>query len=482
MNAPTLLTARWYAALAVGVAAFTLYGSYVPFNYVPRPWEEATAEFDRVVRATLWPTSKSDWAANWCLGVPLGFCLLGALRVDRVRRGPTLAFGGLVVPVCLTFSAAVEFGQLYFPGRSCSGSDIWAQGLGAACGVAAWVLAGQRFTEAARRALGRLDGTGHLLAVYAFCALVAQTLPFDLTASPADWYRRLKDRSVTFVPLGELAARPGVTAVEDWKKVAAWCELLAMALPGGALVAGLGGRWTSVNSLPQVALVGLFAGGVLELAQWPVQSRHPSSTDVLVIAFGLVAGWGIVLAVADKGSRKYRPALAAVFGQLWFGILAVHHWQPFEFRPPLLATNAGRMSWLPFEQQIGKTYLWGLEEIVLKTWLFVPLGILAAWGWKRSSDRRAMAYTLGVCAAASVVLEFGQLLLPTRIGSPTDVLFALAGGWAGAFVTRRRLAAGSAAKPFAPRSIPTDGSWWIPTAAKVSAGPSPDIPTERKPT
>ncbi len=479
MNAPNLLTSRWYAALAVGVAAFTVYGSYVPFDYRPRPWDEATAAFDRTVRATLWPTSRSDWAANWCLGVPLGFFLLGAMRVDRPGRAATAALGAAVVPACLTFAAVVEFGQLSFAGRTCCGSDIWAQGLGAACGVTAWVFAGQRLTDAARQSLSRLDGTRNLLIVYACCALTAQTLPFDLTASPADWYRRLRDRTVTLVPLGELAARPGVTAVEDWKKVAAWCELLALAIPGGLLVAGLGGRWKSVNALPQVAVAGLAAGAVLELAQWPVQSRHPSTTDVLVLAFGVLVGWGIALAVTDKGSRKYRPRLAAVFWQLWLGVLCVHQWQPFEFHPPLLAANAGRASWLPFDQQIGKTYLWGLEEIVRKVWLFAPLGVAAAWGWKRSSDRRATWYAVGGCAAAGVLLEFGQLLQPSRVGSPTDVLFAVAGGWAGAFVTRRRLAAAAAPKPFVPRTGPVAGSWWAVNAAPKPVAPTPDEPTQR---
>ena len=271
------------------------------------------------------------------------------------------------------------------------------------------------------------------------------------------------------------------TAAQDWKKVAAWCELLAIAVPGGVLVAGLTGRWKSANALPQVAIAGLVAGAVLEAAQWPVQSRHPSTTDVLVIALGVLAGWGVALAVADKGSRKYRPTLAAAFGQLWFGVLAVHHWQPFDFRPPLLAANAGRVNWLPFDQQIAKTYLWGLEEMVHKTWLFVPLGVLAAWGWKRSSDRRATGYAVGVCAAAAFVLEFGQLLLPSRVGSPTDLLFAAAGGWAGAFVTRKRLAT-VAPKPFVPRTaLPAIGSWWANSVAPPPSAPTPDDPTQRTP-
>jgi len=466
MTSVRLFTARWYALLAAGVVAFILYGSYVPFHYAPLPWDEATETFDRTVRATLRPASRSDWAANWCLGVPLGFCLLGAARVDRTGRAATIAVGAVVLPGCLAFAAAVEFGQLFFPGRECSGSDIWAQGLGAACGVAAWMAVGQRWTKAMRRALSQAEGTGRLLTLYVFCALVAQTLPFDLTANPAELYRRVRAKEITVIPLAELAARPGVSAEKDWKKVAAWCELLAMALPGGVLLAGLGGRWKSVNTLPATVAVALLAGAVLELAQWPVKSRHPSTTDVLVLALGVGMGWGVALAVADKGSRKHRPMLAALLAQAWVAVLAIHHWQPFNFLPPLLPTNAARMTFLPFEQQIGKAYLWGLEEMVQKTWLFVPLGALAGWGWKRSADRRAVWYAVGVCVFAAAVLEFGQLLLPARVGSPTDLLFAAAGGWLGAVVTRRRLAA-TPPTPFVPRTATR--SRWVPSTAPADA-------------
>lgn len=483
---PRTLTARWYAALAVGVAAFTLYGSYIPFNYTPLPWAEATEAFDARVRATLWPSSKSDWLANWCLGVPLGFCLLGAFRVDRTNDVATLVLGLAVIPVCATFAAVVEFGQLYFPGRACTGADIWAQGLGAACGVIAWVLFGRSITLAGRRSLERMDGTRSLLTVYVLAALLLQTLPLDILTSPADWYRRARSGVVTVVPLGELAAKPGVTAIEDWKKAAAWCELLAVVIPGGVLLTGLSGRWRSANALATVALTGLTAGFFLEAAQLPVQSRRPSSTDVIVIGLGVLIGWGASLAVTDRGSRGYRPSAAAIFGQLWFAVMAVHHWQPFDFRPPLIGLNAGRMNWLPFESQVGKAYLWGLEEVLMKAWLFLPLGMIAAWGWKRSTDGRAMTYSLLVCVGAAAVLEFGQLLMPSRTASPTDLLFALGGGWVGAFVTRRRLNLGPS-RTFVPRSRPVNPNWWqaapAPTASPMypTADPTPHIPTERAP-
>lgn len=484
------LTSRWYTALTLGTLAFTLYGSYVPFNYVPLAWSDATAAFDERVRATLWPTSKSDWVANWCLGVPLGFCLLGSLRVDRKSDVSAFVTGLAVLPACLAFSAAVEFGQLYFPGRACTGADIWAQVVGAGCGVLLWLLLGQRWTEAGRRSLGHLDGTGVLLIVYGGLAVLVQVLPLDVLTSPADWVRRLRDGSVTFVPLGELAAKPGVTAVQDWKKVAAWCELLALAIPGGVLLAGLAGRWRSVNALPTVAAVALSTGLLLELAQWPIQSRRPSSTDALVIAVGVIIGWGTALAVSDRGSRGYRPSAAVVFGQLWFAVLAVHHWQPFEFRPQLLGTNAGRIHWLPFEHQIGKAYLWGLEELLMKAWLFLPMGVVAAWGWKRSTGGRALTYASLVCVGAATVLAFGQLITPNRTTSPTDLLLALGGGWVGAYVTRQRMVLGSP-KPFVPRSRPVNPNWWHrpavagdamavpPTTVSVSVTVSP--PTSRAP-
>src|SRR5205814_5993342 len=135
------------------------------------------------------------------VGVPLGFGLLGLARVDRPGKARAVLTGVLLLPACLGFAAAVEFAQLYVPVRTCAGSDVLCQGFGAALGMAGWVLVGQRLTEQARQVVGA-GAAGRLLVAYLALLAFVQALPMDLTLSPRDIYKKLRDR-VVYVPFGE---------------------------------------------------------------------------------------------------------------------------------------------------------------------------------------------------------------------------------------------------------------------------------------
>ena len=222
---------RRFAAFAIGFALFTIYGSLVPFEHVPRTWDNAVSAFQGVFQKRLWPESRSDFAANFLLGLPLGVCLIGALRFGRNGMVGTILAAIVLLPLCAAFATAVEFAQLWFPARTCAGSDVVAQTLGSAAGMAGWLVAGPGLT----RFLGRvwdapsLGGrAGRAFFVY-FLGLVAiQTLPWDITASPADWYRKIRDH-VTYVPFAEVTDA-SVPAEVRAKKPRDWAEL-AVYLP-----------------------------------------------------------------------------------------------------------------------------------------------------------------------------------------------------------------------------------------------------------
>ena len=124
-----VLSARHYALLAAGAVAFTMYGSFVPFEFVSRPWSDVQVGFWHIARGGVDISSRSDFIANCMLGVPLGFCLLGALRVDRPGRGFVAAVG--VWLVCVLVAVSVEFAQAYCPTRTPAVSDVLAQSIGA---------------------------------------------------------------------------------------------------------------------------------------------------------------------------------------------------------------------------------------------------------------------------------------------------------------------------------------------------------------
>jgi len=432
---------RAYALFALGFAAFTLYGSYVPFHYRERPWNEATGAFTWAMEHRLAMESRSDWAANCMLGVPLGFCLLAALRVDRTTRSTTALVGLALLPFCVAFAAAVEFGQLYFPGRTCAGSDVWAQGLGSTVGVFAWMLGGQRLTDKLRGAFGSPGERGNpavLLLAYGAFVLLVQLLPLDLSISPATLYRKAKDPGeTTLVPLAEFDRIPNRPAPDDGKKIQNWLELIALSWPLGALASRLPGKWGVIDGLPRMLGSALATAAILELGQLAVASRHPSTTDVIVLTFGMFLGWAVALCLSDREVRKHRIRVALGLGALWLLALGVVQWQPFDFRPALLGERLRDLDWMPMAGQANKNYLWALNEVLEKFVLFAPIGALAVWAKKTAPVRPGVLVPVLISGAVAAALEFGQAMIPSRTASPTDLLFGLVGGWIGAEVVRR---------------------------------------------
>ena len=84
----------------------------------------------------------------------------------------------------------MEFAQLYVPVRTCAGSDVLCQTVGAAIGMTVWLLVGQRLVEQAREVAGS-GAVVRLLAAYIVLLAFVQTLPMDLTLSPRDVGKKL---------------------------------------------------------------------------------------------------------------------------------------------------------------------------------------------------------------------------------------------------------------------------------------------------
>ena len=241
------------------------------------------------------------------LGMPLGFTLLGLLTVDRGwPRGKVVVVGLLLLPACALFAATVEFAQLFTLTRHCAVSDMVAQPLGAACGMAVWVLCGQRFIAHARAVwIGAdLNAAGRLLVAYVVLLAFIQALPLDLTASPADLYRKLRD-DVTYIPFGEFT---GKTDAARWEQTAKLLKLVGLYLPVGLLATQLKGRFERWK-VGRVALAAVALAACLEAVQLVVKSRSPGVTDVCVGAFAVVAGWYL--------ARVHHEGLAIPFVISW---------------------------------------------------------------------------------------------------------------------------------------------------------------------
>jgi VanZ family protein len=295
------------------------------------------------------------------------------------------------------------------------------------------VLLGPWLSGAARRAWDdpRAGGTvGKLLLGYLLLVALIQLLPLDLTVSPADVYRRVRDQAV-LVPFAELWQRDGGPAPDRMQKAANWVSLVGLYLPVGMLAAHL--PWGDFRrGLPAVAVLGLLLALLMEGLQLFV-SRTPSTTDALFGGVGVAAGWAAVRGL----SGRLTPELALVLGQVWLGLLAVVNWYPFDFGPPQGVTaRLEAANWVPLADSEAKDYMAGFQELLQKATLFIPFGVLvAAVGRSPGPGRLVAAAGVGMFAAA--VLEFGQVLVPSRYPSVTDVVLGAAAAVGGAAVASR---------------------------------------------
>ena len=449
--AAKVLPPRAFAWLALGVALFTVYGSLVPFQYRWRPFDEATHGFRWVLEHRTGIQSRSDFLANFALGLPLGFALAAWRLLDfqpgALRR--TAAFV-LIGPACTLFAALVEFAQLYFPNRTCSGSDIIAQSLGAAVGIAIYLIAGQRTVDRVRAQFAgdsyRSPAVGWLAIYVAVLALV-QWLPLDISASPADWLRKLKEGKATLSPFSEIGAHDR----SAWRKCQVWLELAAVYFPVGLLLAFAPfGRPVRIDGAPpwlptaraafRALGFGLALAAILEAGQFAVMSRSPSTSDVCLGGAAVLLGWLVARGMgANAAGGGLDIEAALILGQAWLLWLAIAAWLPFEFDGHIGGARFENLNWLPFAAAQEKNYLGGLEEALAKVLLALPYGIVvAALGAAgRANRRQRIAIGAVLAAGLALILEAGQLFLPERVASPTDIVYAAVGGAIGAAVTLR---------------------------------------------
>jgi len=124
-------------ALAIAYTLFVIYGSLVPLNFKPYSLREAFEAFSNIRYLDLKIGNRADWVANILLFVPLAFVWLGTLWHSKSvfwRSVATL----FVLLACTGLSVVIEFTQIFFPPRTVSLNDIYAEALGTFIGVSLW--------------------------------------------------------------------------------------------------------------------------------------------------------------------------------------------------------------------------------------------------------------------------------------------------------------------------------------------------------
>jgi len=135
-------------------------------------------------------------------------------------------------------------------------------------------------------------------------------------------------------------------------------------------------------------------------------------------------------------SGAWKPTVIAAS---WFGT-AMQMLSPFE----LERTRRG-LSWLPFRSFAESNPSAIVSHAIELALVYVPVGIALAC-WLRSSRRHHIWNALAIVALMQAPIELAQGLIAGRYPDMTDIVLAVAGGFAGysmqAAAVRMRCAAG----------------------------------------
>ncbi len=429
----------WLIALVYTV--FVIYGSLVPLKFHALPWDVAVARFGSIPFLKLGIGSRADWVANLLLFIPLTYLWMGAMTAGGGRLH-NLAATLALVPAATALSVGIEFTQLFFPQRTVSQNDIFAETLGGLIGVLAWWGTGRRFTEwlqSWQHNHARATLAERLAWTYLAGVVFYNVLPLDLTISLVEIFHKWRSGMVNLVPFGDLPHDPATALYDIATDALIWTPLALL-----WRLDGTRGAWRAWG-MTVAAATGL------EVMQLFVYSRVSDVTDILTAsvgaALGSFAGGHLVRreASADKPLAwgAWLPFMLAVG---WMATLLFVFWFPFDFRTDgaFIKSRLDFVQRVPFEVYYFGTEYRAITEVLRKTLFFAPLGGLLAWGVARQPWRwRGPLFAVAVLALVLMpaLIELGQVMLPEKIADTTDWFLAWMGGLAGYGVVRHILRA-----------------------------------------
>lgn len=431
------LNRKPYLLAAAGFTALAIYGSLVPLAWRPLPLAEAVEQFGGL-RWRLSFESRTDWATNVLLFVPIGFCWLGAIVCERPSRRRAAAVAPVVIFACALLSVAVEFAQLWCPPRVPSPNDIAAETLGAALGTVLWLSFGPaitRWLESFRTTDPASGRSERLLQAYLAGFVIYSLLPFDLTLRPAEVLQKYRDGKINFVPFAHVRLD-----AMGWYDLAS--DVLLYVPVGVAAAILLTSHRKPARSFGRSVLWGMAIACGIELGQLLVMSRYTDVTQLLLAAVGIAAGAAVGrlwmnTAAERPAPRWFWPAASTIYSVF----LLFFFWSPFHWisDPQLIDARRAAFFEAPFSNLFWGTELNAATQVVRKGLMFGLLGALlpqiaAAWTTSPVAYRRLLAVLIVAAGVFAASIETGQIWLADSTPSFSDCLLYCCGLLAGIFL------------------------------------------------
>ena len=432
---------RFLLLLAFAYTAFVIYGSLVPLHFQRHPWEEAWAIFRDIRYLNLGIGSRADWVANILLFVPLAFVWLGTLWHSKNVAWRILATL-LVLVACTGLSVAIEFTQIFFPPRTVSLNDIYAEILGAFIGISLWWAIGasvSRWYLGWRAVEGPMDFAQRLLYGYLFLLFGYNLLPLDLTISPVEIYHKWREGRIVLIPF--------INGQADFaQRFYGFLTDALIWIPAGVL-ASLTTRYHTKQTWLRLTA----AAALIEFFQIFVYTRVTDTTDIFTGSLGSAVGiwmairWRTGDPAAEQAKAAGNPSGLIIGILFWLALIFAVFWYPFDFRTDgtfLRSRLAEATTRVPFSIYYFGTEYRAITEVFHKMGFFFPLGILLALLAVRTRSGPPSAWRIATLAGVGIVagsVEVGQLFLPGKFADLTDWVLEMAGGWIGCALAWRTL-------------------------------------------
>lgn len=418
------------ALAALVYTAFVIYGSLIPFAYKPLLWSEALARFDAISFLALGVGSRADWVANLILYIPLGFLLMGAQggrSVALIRWTSSVVVSGLLIA---GLSLAIEFGQVFFPPRTVSLNDLYAEWLGGALGILLWIFTGSIFNKLLTRfGQGRVQAVQATLIGYALVYLFLSLYPYDFLVTAQEWREHLSHDKAGWLFVENCSWGCGAKLIP---------EIIAT-VPFGLLLVKNFGR----IAWPVAFGVGAMLGLTIEILQMSLASGTSQGASVFTRMAGVTLGASLPGLFHHWKSRRLRlwvrrGILLAVIPYL-FALTVLNHWLDAPWMSIQDALNRyAEIRFIPFYYHYYTSEAVALVSLIFQFGLYAPLGV-AVWLWYQSKGASGVtpwfSALLGMSIAA--VMEVGKLFVMGQHPDPTNILIgATAAGSCHALLVR----------------------------------------------
>jgi glycopeptide antibiotics resistance protein len=444
------VTRRLVLLLLAGLfIAFAAYGSFVPLRLRPMTLAEGVNRFVTTPFIPIAKASGSDLVTNVLLFVPIGFFLLGG-TASRSRTAALVLWLPVLV-ACIALSVGIEFGQVFIVGRTASWNDVFAESLGSVVGCLGWLVCGNQvvdFLAPIVSSESRTDRAFRLFGAYAALWILLGLVPFDYTMRPQEIAEKFRHGRIVLEPFG------AGSTVED--VIGTWL----MAIPLGVFGVLAAVHLRAPRPIATALGLGIAVAVGIEAIQVLAVSRTADVTDVAMNALGVTTGvfassrWmGRVHDDARQEGVRLWPVAALL---VWCLVVMARHWSPFDFVADgaFVRSRIPMLLRVPFYSYYWSNALDAFTEATTKALLGIPVGALLQATWTPKSREASVAQAAGITILAGgffLIIELGQLLLPSRTPDQTDIYIGTLGAVVGMVAVRllmRRLqAAGDVTSP-----------------------------------